>query len=691
MVRFPRYLCWILLLATLAGCAATTKPPGTQPAEAGNEPAARMDDRRFQALLLQAEDTRQMNDAVAAGLRSEDANRRWLAVRTAGRLGDRSLLGAFDDADARVRAEAVFGAGIAGMTEALPSIVERMGDSAVNVRASVALALGQLASPEALLHLLDMLGDADTDVRVAACYSIAMIDGADVAVPRLIELISDADEAVSGAATYALSRLSGRQSALSLPKRLAARGELVLLAEHPSPRIRTLLAEGLYKPLPGLQADTLANLMRDSDERQVLQAIIRATSFPGAPTFVIHEVTILHRDEHVVLATLRGLARMRGALTNQLLVDFIVNDHRNWLQAEAIRALAEADGRTAVQVANGLSIDTDPVILAATAESLYGREETQAGEYAHRLFKSTHPWVRFHTIPAMACAAEPLTALFDDMYPTTTIEEKIQIARAAGYRLGMSDRSEDDYADALTLLSRLWGNGLDGDALALQLAVLDASANGNRPGGAEALRRGLQAPDPGIRRHAANLLTAHDDEDVEIPEIPARPLSYYENIVEWSETRHAAVVTMFRPGFDPGAFTVALDSARSPMTAWAFAQLANRGFYNLRRIEEFVPGLRLHAGRGGEDHYTATSSRTETVVSTFPPGTLAAVAAGPDEWLGEWMITLESRPNYLGRYWPFGRVAQFFPGVVGNILPIDRVVSVQVYEGTGMEALDPAN
>ena len=86
-----------------------------------------------------------------------------------------------------------------------------------------------------------------------------------------------------------------------------------------------------------------------------------------------------------------------------------------------------------------------------------------------------------------------------------------------------------------------------------------------------------------------------------------------------------------------------------------------------------------------------TRITAETGVSTFPPGTLAAVAPGPDAWIGEWLVTLESRPNYLGRYWAFGRVAQFLPGVVGNVLPIDRVVSVHVYEGTGMEVLPEGN
>ena len=67
---------------------------------------------------------------------------------------------------------------------------------------------------------------------------------------------------------------------------------------------------------------------------------------------------------------------------------------------------------------------------------------------------------------------------------------------------------------------------------------------------------------------------------------------------------------------------------------------------------------------------------------------MAAVGEN-DALMGEWMVTLGARPNYLGRYWPFGRVAQNLAGVVANVLPIDRVVSVRVYEGNGLEPLPP--
>jgi cyclophilin family peptidyl-prolyl cis-trans isomerase len=148
------------------------------------------------------------------------------------------------------------------------------------------------------------------------------------------------------------------------------------------------------------------------------------------------------------------------------------------------------------------------------------------------------------------------------------------------------------------------------------------------------------------------------------------------------------VITVERQGFIPGRFTIALDSQNAPMTSWHFAQLATRGYYDNRRVNPFLPGLRIHSGQGGDNRYTETTWRAEPVFSLFGPGTVAA-AGRPDALLGEWLVTLGARPNYLGRYTPFGRVVQNLPGVVANVLPIDRVVAVRVYEGNGRETLPP--
>ncbi len=124
------------------------------------------------------------------------------------------------------------------------------------------------------------------------------------------------------------------------------------------------------------------------------------------------------------------------------------------------------------------------------------------------------------------------------------------------------------------------------------------------------------------------------------------------------------------------------------MTAWHFAQLAIRGHYDNRRINPYRPGLRLHSGLGGDNRYAYATWPAEPVFSLFSPGTLAAPGDSATLF-GEWMVTLNARPHYFGRHLAFGQVVQNLEGVVTNVLPIDRVVSVRMYEGSGLEDLPP--
>jgi HEAT repeat protein/cyclophilin family peptidyl-prolyl cis-trans isomerase len=691
MGSLSKGLICLVSLAVLSGCAGSTRSPEAEPRSgtaAGGEPTSEM---KWRAGLLQAEDTGRANEALREGLASEDVERRRASVRTLAFVRDSSmagaLLAAFEDPDGSVRAEAILTAGLSGVTDALPAIIERREDPDKLVRSAVGVALGLLPSPAGISPLTELLDDEFKEVRLAACYSAARLTDADDIIEPLLETFEDPDADVSAAALYALSRLSGRLDALGFAVRFEIRTKLVQLAKRRDPSILILIAEGLYNPIAGEQADTL-HAMLEADQPEVLLAILRSTSIPGAPAFVFHEVLIKHSDSGVVQGTILGLGRMKGDAVNDLLLTFIFEDARDWLRAEAIRSLAKTDARLMLEIANGLSNEPRPTLRAAVAETLYGREEPEAATYARRLFETDDAWVKLHAIPAMASVEEPLSSIFGGLLKRASGEASIQMIRAAGYRLAMSARSEADHADAVALLAKLWKHAVDLDSAGIQLAVLDAAAEGEREDGAALIRKALKAADLGVRLRAASLLRSRFDEEVTLELPKQRPLSYYEDIVEWAGRQHAAVVTVERQGFIPGRFTISLDSQNAPMTSWRFAQLANQGYYDNRRVNPFLPGLRLHSGRGGDNRYAQTTWRAEPVFSLFGPGTLAATGHR-DALMGEWLVTLGARPNYLGRYTPFGRVVQNLPGVVANVLPIDRVVGVRVYEGHGGETLPP--
>ena len=676
--------------AVLCACAGTARVPDAQPSSAAGSVES-TPDLIWRAGLLQVRDTGRANEALLVGLASENAQRRKMSVRAAGFVRDGSMPGsltaALDDADASVRAEAILTAGLWGATDLVPAIMELLEDPDTSVRSAIAVALGMLANSEASAPLAKLLTDESKDVRLAACYAAARLTGVDVLVDPMLEMVKDPDTDISAAALYALSRLSGRLEALDFAARFKIREELVRLSESRNPGILILVAEGLYSPIAGQQADTLHAMMR-SDHPEVLLAILRSTSIPGAPAFVFHEVLIKHKDERVVQGTILGLGRMRGDSVSAVLLDFILKDTRDWLRAEAIRSLSRADPALLMQIANGLSKDPRPVLRAATAESLYGNESPEAAEYARRLFEDDEPWVRVHAIPAMAAVDEPLTSVFRDFPELPLAEARMRMALAAGYRLSMTSRSEADHADSIKLLARIWKQASSKPSPETQLAVIQAAAESGREDGAVLVRKALKAADPGVRQRARALLRSHFEEDGVPEPVKARSMSYYEEIAAWAEQPRAAVVTVARQGFVPGRFTIALDTENAPLTSWHFSRLANERFYDNRRVAPYLPALRLHSGRGSDDRYPSTSWPEEPAFSLFGPGTVAG-AGDQGVLMGEWVVTLGARPNYLGRYMPFGRVVQNLAGVVGNILPVDRVVQVRAYEGNGRETLPP--
>ena len=158
-----------------------------------------------------------------------------------------------------------------------------------------------------------------------------------------------------------------------------------------------------------------------------------------------------------------------------------------------------------------------------------------------------------------------------------------------------------------------------------------------------------------------------------------------------SKTPRAAKVTVERPGFIPGQFTLRLDTANSPLAARNFARLAEAGFFDGLEIHRMVPGFVVQDGdpqgdgKGGPGYMI----RDEITPSLFLAGTLGMASSGKDTAGSQWFITLTPQFHLNGRYTPFGHVVQNLPGVVSLLLPGDRVVRIEVYEGDGTEELPP--
>jgi HEAT repeat protein len=131
-------------------------------------------------------------------LMATDANERWWAVR---------CLAA------------------SGRSDAVPSLVQALGDPDDTVRCAAALALGQLRCTAAIPELVSSLSDDSGWVRKFAADGLALIGEA--AVPALAEALEDDRVGVRVRAAYALGKVRSMQAATPLFRALNDSSHLV--------------------------------------------------------------------------------------------------------------------------------------------------------------------------------------------------------------------------------------------------------------------------------------------------------------------------------------------------------------------------------------------------------------------------------------------------------------------------------
>jgi HEAT repeat protein len=95
--------------------------------------------------------------------------------------------------------------------QAVPPLIQALGDSDWDVRAAAAWALGKLGDPRAVPALIQALRDRSENVRFAAAWALGDL-GDPQAVPALIKALGDGWDAVRFAAAWALGDLGDPQA-----------------------------------------------------------------------------------------------------------------------------------------------------------------------------------------------------------------------------------------------------------------------------------------------------------------------------------------------------------------------------------------------------------------------------------------------------------------------------------------------
>jgi HEAT repeat protein len=103
-----------------------------------------------------------------------------------------------------------------GDPQAVPPLIQALGDGWDAVRAAAAEALGNLGDPQAIPALIKALGDYWYDVRRAAAEALGKL-GDPQAIPALIQALGDYQDDVRRAAQQAIQQIQTKQSQTKRP------------------------------------------------------------------------------------------------------------------------------------------------------------------------------------------------------------------------------------------------------------------------------------------------------------------------------------------------------------------------------------------------------------------------------------------------------------------------------------------
>ncbi|HKQ63134.1 MAG TPA: HEAT repeat domain-containing protein, partial [Candidatus Polarisedimenticolaceae bacterium] len=541
--------------------------------------------------------------------------------------------------------------------------------------------------------LTKLYSDPDARVVAAACHAATRFADATFAVEPLLTLATSQEPIVRLASTHALSRLIARPTGIEAAARRRIREQFKALTRSKDPDLRLIAARGLVVPGGEDEAAPLGALVSDPDPRVRIQAV-SSLSFPGAPVEPFLKKALADKDDRVMLAVVDGLGRLQLSEAVDELVHLVVFDPRPWLRERAVASLGKANPEYATKLANGLCKDELAGVRAACARNLWEASAAEPLAIVKRLSADSDPAVQAAAIPALAAAPGKLAELLGPALSAKDVRVRAAVARAAGRRLARPDLAVEDRDDALAVLERVWAASSQDDGTLAQLEIVRAAAStGADPKVHTLLDRALQAPARRVRIAAidAERKLFSEDRSASAGAPAERTLEDYVQILRWAEQPRAAVVTVERPGFLPGRFTLRLDTAQAPLTCRSFAQLAEAGFYDGLTIDRVVPGFLFQTGDpsgdgGGEPGFTL---RDEISPNLFAAGVVGMVADARDRAGARWFVALTDQPQLDGRVTAFAEVVQNLPGVAALLLPGDRVVSVKLYAGDGSEPLPP--
>jgi cyclophilin family peptidyl-prolyl cis-trans isomerase/HEAT repeat protein len=562
------------------------------------------------------------------------------AVFALGEIGDASaietLLG-IPNADGRVEAEAV---------EALSKMAKQVpfaryaqlarGGANEGTRARAVRFLFRFDSDEASAVAAEMLDSTSSAIRQEAAYALARRTYAPAR--EKLELLTNDPNTLTRA--YAISALGRIAVPTSAPLLVTALGDI-----HPWVRTNAVIAIARLaaKDPSVLRSDDIPRLLAIMDDPDVG---VRSTA----------------------IDTL-GYYATRNQTARQRLIELSKNGSR-WERELAAAAIAKHFGDARPSEIPAELTGWGKVRVLETT----GAMKTSGAALRRRLFDDPDPMVRAQALGAIPDAevnAEERTILLGfseadvviranaiERYAKSTapVEKRLPLLRGA-YERALQDRDLND----------------------ARLAAIVAIGEIDHPERESFLRSLLNDADPGVRRIAADQIETKLKKPR--PQYTPLPASHtaaeYAEIAQWARQPHTATIHMTR-----GIIEMALLPQDAPVTAWNFAQLAKRGYFDNTTFMRVVPNFVVQGGdpRNDQNGGPGYAIRDEINLQKYTRGAVGMALSGPDTGGSQFFITHSPQPHLDGGYTIFGRVYDGMGGVADFTERGDKVETIKIDE-----------
>jgi cyclophilin family peptidyl-prolyl cis-trans isomerase/HEAT repeat protein len=600
------------------------------------------------------------DDANANGARDENETMAGLDL----------LVALAGDPVPQVRETAVFALGEIGDPSALPSLfAAARNNESPDVAAEAAEAIAKMAAPANLaeFNLLTQPSSAAAIRARATRYLFRW--NSDEASARAAQLLDDETAAIRKEAAYALSRRAWAP----------AREKLELLLTDDDALVRAYAAQALGRIADAASQPVLIRSLGDihpwvrTNAARSLASILDKTPAAARTTPAQALTAVLNLvedpDPGARVTAIETLGYYAGNAAARQKLDALVESGSRVQREIAAGVLTRHLGASDRKLVERLIATDDPWTLVRIAENSQ-RAGANGAAYRAAIAKSQHAMARvaaISAIPESDREAERAIIL-------AGIEDKDPVVRSAAIEAyaALPGIVPGERFLALRELASNAGSDALNDA---RVAAVTAVGTLDVDGRDEYFRGLLGDRDPVIRRIAAEAL----QQKLELPRpqyaplAVVRPMNEYEEIVRWSRERHSATIRTAR-----GDIELVLLSHDAPMTAWNFAELARKGYFDNTSFMRVVPNFVIQGGdpRNDMSGGPGYSIRDEINLQKYTRGALGMALSGPDTGGSQFFITHSPQPHLDGGYTIFGRVVDGMGSVVDQMERGDRVNTI---------------